>query len=40
MAERLQLRRCPQLIFSLDHSAEYGQHIEELLRRVKQAPGS
>lgn len=40
LTERLQLRRSPQLIFTLDHSAEYGERIEELLRRVKESSGS
>jgi ribosome-binding factor A len=35
LTERLQLRRSPQLLFTIDHSVEYGEHIEELLRRVK-----
>jgi ribosome-binding factor A len=35
LTERLQLRRSPHLEFVLDHSAEYGAHIEELLRREK-----
>ena len=35
LTERLQLRRSPSLEFVLDHSAEYGAHIEELLRRQK-----
>jgi len=36
LLERLQLRRSPELHFVLDRSEEYGQHIEELLRRAKQ----
>lgn len=36
LAERLQLRRSPRPEFVLDHSAEYGAHIEELLRREKE----
>jgi ribosome-binding factor A len=35
LAERLQLRRTPELHFVLDRSEEYGQHIEDLLRQTK-----
>lgn len=35
LCERLQLRRAPELNFVLDRSAKYGQHIEELIRRIK-----
>jgi ribosome-binding factor A len=35
LSERLQLRRAPELMFVLDRSEEYGQHIDELLRRTK-----
>jgi ribosome-binding factor A len=35
LIERLHLRRAPEIIFHLDQSTEYGQHIEELLRKVK-----
>jgi len=31
---RLQLRRAPEVIFLLDRSAEYGEHIEELLKQI------
>ena len=34
LSERLQLRRAPELIFVLDRSEEYGQRIDELLRRA------
>jgi ribosome-binding factor A len=34
LIERLQLRRAPEVIFVLDESEEYGQHIDDLLRRV------
>lgn len=34
LVERLRLRRAPEVIFMLDGSEEYGQHIDELLRRV------
>jgi ribosome-binding factor A len=39
LAERLQLRRSPELLFLLDRSEEYGQHIDELLRQVKKPEG-
>jgi ribosome-binding factor A len=32
---RLQLRRLPELHFILDHSAEYSERIEKLLREMK-----
>ena len=35
LSERLQLRRALDLSFVLDRSEEYGQHIEELLRKSK-----
>ena len=38
LTERLQLRRSPQLEFVIDRSAEYGAHIEELLRQEKRTP--
>jgi ribosome-binding factor A len=38
LVERLQLRRAPEVIFLLDESQEYGQHIDDLLRKVK-SPG-
>jgi ribosome-binding factor A len=38
LSERLQIRRAPELMFVLDRSEEYAQHINELLRRTK-SPG-
>ncbi len=35
LTERLQMRRGPEVHFVLDHSEEYGQRIEELLRQTK-----
>ncbi len=32
---RLQMRRGPEVHFVLDHSEEYGQYIEELLRQTR-----
>ncbi len=40
LTERLQLRRAPEIHFVLDHSEEYGQHIEELLRQTKKSAES
>jgi len=34
LVERLQLRRAPEILFIPDMSEEYGQHIDELLRKV------
>jgi ribosome-binding factor A len=34
LVERLRLRRAPEIIFHPDQSEEYGQHIDELLRKV------
>jgi ribosome-binding factor A len=34
LVERLRLRRAPEILFLLDESEEYGQHIDELLRKV------
>jgi ribosome-binding factor A len=38
LASRLRLRRAPELLFVIDRSDEYRQHIEELLREVKKPP--
>jgi ribosome-binding factor A len=38
LTERLQLRRAPEIHFILDHSEEYGQRIETLLRQAKNPP--
>lgn len=35
LIERLQLRRAPEVIFIPDYSEEYGQRIDELLRKAK-----
>ena len=35
LTERIQLRRAPEIHFILDHSEEYAQRIEELLRKAK-----
>jgi ribosome-binding factor A len=35
LAQRLDLRRAPEIHFVLDHSEEYGQRIEDLLRQTK-----
>jgi ribosome-binding factor A len=34
LVERLRLRRAPEVVFHPDESEEYGQHIDELLRKV------
>ena len=39
IAERLRLRRAPEMLFVLDHSEEYGQRIEALLRSAKKNDG-
>lgn len=39
LAERLRLRRAPEMSFVLDHSEEYGQRIEALLRDTKHSDG-
>jgi ribosome-binding factor A len=36
LVERLNLRRAPEVLFLVDESEEYGQHINELLSKVKQ----
>jgi ribosome-binding factor A len=36
LAERLRLRRAPEVIFVLDESDERGNRIDQLLRRVKE----
>ena len=40
VAERLHLRRPPELLFQLDRSEQYGARIEELLSRTKKKPSS
>lgn len=35
LVERLQLRRLPELHFALDHSQEYSERIEQLLKEMK-----
>jgi len=35
LTERIQLRRAPEIHFTLDHSEEYSQRIEELLRQTR-----
>jgi ribosome-binding factor A len=35
LTERIQLRRAPEIHFTLDHSEEYAQRIEELLKQAK-----
>jgi len=40
IAERLHLRRGPEIHFLLDRSAEYGERIEDLLRQVKKTEGA
>ena len=34
LAERLRLRRAPEVIFLVDQSEEYGRHIDDLLRTL------
>lgn len=36
LAERLRLRRAPELLFVADESEDYGQRIDDLLRKVSQ----
>jgi ribosome-binding factor A len=35
LVERLQLRRVPELHFTLDHSQEYSERIDQLLKEMK-----
>jgi ribosome-binding factor A len=35
LTERIQLRRAPEIHFILDHSEEYGQRIDDLLKKAK-----
>ena len=35
LVERLQLRRLPELHFALDHSQEYSERIEQLLKEMR-----
>lgn len=34
LVERMRLRRAPEVMFIVDESEEYGQHIDDLLRKV------
>lgn len=36
LTERLHLRRSPEVLFVPDTSEEYGQHIDELLKKIKE----
>lgn len=36
LTERLHLRRSPEVLFIPDTSEEYGQHIDELLKKIRQ----
>ena len=36
LTERLHLRRSPEVLFVPDTSEEYAQHIDELLKKIKQ----
>ncbi|HXJ17363.1 MAG TPA: 30S ribosome-binding factor RbfA [Candidatus Polarisedimenticolia bacterium] len=40
LVERLQLRRAPDILFLVDESEEYGQRIEELLRKTSRPENS
>lgn len=37
LTERIQLRRAPEIHFVLDHTEEYGQRIEDLLRQTRKS---
>ena len=39
LLERLRMRRAPEVLFILDHSQEYSQRIEDLLRQAKKSAG-
>lgn len=36
LAQRLEVRHTPELVFRLDESARYGQRIDELLAQIRQ----
>ena len=40
LVERLQLRRAPEVLFAPDESEEYGQLIDDLLRKVSRPENS
>lgn len=40
IGRRIQLRHTPELIFKFDHSIEYGNRIEQLLREINQEKGT
>jgi ribosome-binding factor A len=40
LAERMHLRRAPDLVFQLDRSTQYESRIDELLKRAKKRSGS
>ena len=37
LAHVLKIRKCPELHFVVDDSLEYGNHIEELIRKIHKA---
>ena len=36
LAERIDIRHTPKLVFKFDNSVEYGNHIEELLDKINE----
>lgn len=36
IGERIPLRYVPEIVFKLDESAEYSQHIEDILKQIKE----
>ncbi|MFQ5586772.1 MAG: 30S ribosome-binding factor RbfA, partial [Thermodesulfobacteriota bacterium] len=36
LAQRIRLKHMPELHFSFDDSIEYGDHIEQLIERIRQ----
>ncbi|MGI6211237.1 MAG: 30S ribosome-binding factor RbfA [Anaerovoracaceae bacterium] len=39
IGRRMKLRHAPELIFKVDHSMEYGRHIDELLKGLEENEG-
>jgi len=40
VAQRIQLRFAPEIVFKLDESVEYSSHIQKLLDEIKELDGS
>ncbi|MCR5230307.1 MAG: 30S ribosome-binding factor RbfA [Solobacterium sp.] len=40
LAQRLDVRRCPDLIFKMDKAYEYGRHIDDIIEQIHASEGT